>query len=384
VPLRAIVEGETIIGPDLSSEEWKELQVRHKKGLAIKMGCCGAPGHLRISKKGTRHFYHAVDTGCNYAEESREHLEIKYQIYRICKSEGWVTQVEFPAPDRSWISDVFATRDGRKVVFEIQVSTISPDILEARDRKYREEGIESYWLLDNFLERSRDFEAWYEAHLCEEDDRPLDTIPYLDPSLFATGTENHIFIAKGIRSIGLHAKKQTLFTTNNPEISLTVWVREVLKGNYLRYLEESAAACHHKRRLKVLAAPALLRSRDFYDTIIRHETCRKKAGHGLRIFTINGRLKSDTALQKKFEELNSETDWLEKEYRLFTAESSGLFSWKKIPGYDTPLPFFRLESEFKIKKLQEYMNTFSRWEESFNTAIDRLEREIPAGEQPRS
>ena len=50
-----------------------------------------------------------------------------------------------------WISDVYAIKDGRKIVFEIQISTISPNDLEDRDKKYRNEGIESYWLLDNFL-----------------------------------------------------------------------------------------------------------------------------------------------------------------------------------------------------------------------------------------
>ena len=63
--------------------------------------------------------------------------------------------------------------------------------------------------------------------------------PLYRSSLFETGPENHIFIARGIRSVGLHAKKQTLFTTNNPEIPLAVWVREVLKGNYRNYLEET-------------------------------------------------------------------------------------------------------------------------------------------------
>ena len=186
MPLKAIVEGETIIGPDLSKEEWTTLKSRHKKGLTITMGCCGAPGHLRISKKGTQHFYHAIDTGCNYEQESREHLEIKYQIYRTCKSENWETYVEFPAPDRTWISDVYAIRDGRKIVFEIQISTISPNVLEERDRKYRDEGIESYWLLDNFLERSKDFASWYHYHLNEEDDRQEETIPYIDDSIFDT------------------------------------------------------------------------------------------------------------------------------------------------------------------------------------------------------
>jgi hypothetical protein len=113
VPLTAIIEGETIIGPDLSEEKWADLKQRHKKGLTVTMACCGEPGHLRISKKGTQHFYHAVDVGCTYEQESREHLEIKYQIYRICKAEGWETYVEYPAPDRTWISDVYAIKDGR-------------------------------------------------------------------------------------------------------------------------------------------------------------------------------------------------------------------------------------------------------------------------------
>jgi hypothetical protein len=377
VPLKAIVDGETIIGPDLSKEEWTKLKSRHKKGLAITMGCCGAPGHLRISKKGTRHFYHTVGAGCNYEQESREHLEIKYQIYRTCKSENWETYVEFPASDRTWISDVYAIKDGRKIVFEIQISTISPNVLEERDKKYRNEGIESYWLLDNFLERSRDFETWYYSHLYEEDDRHEETIPYIDDSIFDTGPENHIFIAKGIRSVGLNAQNQTLFTTNNPEIPLAVWVREVLKGNYQKYLEETSAAYHHKRQLKNLAAPELIQFEEFYHKIIRDDTHRKKVDSRYRIFKNNKTLRKEKAVQKKFDELYSEIDWLGKEYHSFIAESYGLFTWKKMPGHDTPRPYFRLESELKIRKLQECVKMINQWDASFNSAFGNLEREFP-------
>jgi len=376
VPLKAIVDGETIIGPDLSKEEWTKLKLRHKHGLPITMGCCGVPGHLRISKTGTQHFYHAVNNGCNYEQESREHLEIKYQIYRTCKSEQWETYVEFPAPDRTWISDVYAIKDGRKIVFEIQISTISPDELEERDKKYRNEGIESYWLLDNFLERSRDFASWYDAHLYEEDDRLGETIPYIDYAIFDTGPENHIFISKGIRSIGLHAKKQTLFTTNNPEIPLVVWVREVLKRNYQNYLEDTFAAYHKKRQLKNLAAPLLIQFREFYQKIIRDETYRKKVDSYYRIFNANKTLRKDITIQKKFDELYSEIDWLSKEYRSFISEDYGFFTWKKMPGYDTPRPFFRLESALKIKKLQECVQKFVQWEASFTSAFSNLEREF--------
>ncbi len=156
-----------------------------------------------------------------------------------------------------------------------------------------------YWLLDNFLERSKDFASWYHSHLYEEDDRLGETIPYIDDSIFDTGPENHIFISKGIRSVGLNAKNQTLFTTNNPEIPLAVWVREVLKGNYQKYLEETSAAYHHKRQLKNLAAPLLIQFREFYQKIIRDETYRKKVDHYYRIFKTDATLLKRKSIAKK-------------------------------------------------------------------------------------
>lgn len=376
MPLTAVVDGKTVNGPDLSEEEWTTLKVRHKNGLSVTMGCCGAPGHVRISKNGTRHFYHASAAGCAYEQESREHLEIKEQIYRICKSENWETSVEFPAPDRTWISDVYATRDGRKIVFEIQISTISPSELEDRDRKYRNEGIESYWLLEQFLKRSWDYKSWYRAHLSEEDERYGETIPYVDDSLYATGPENQMFIARGIRSVGLRGKKQTLYTTNNPEISLAVWVREVLNGHYRHYLENTAAACHQKRQVKYLAAPHLIRFREFYQTIIRDKTYRKKVDSSYRIFKTNEKLWKEKPLQRKFDALYSEIDWLEQEYRTCISESTGLFTWKKTSGNDIPRPFFPLESALKIRKLTACVRMFDQWEGSFERALISLEREL--------
>lgn len=376
MPLKAIIDGRPIIGPDLTAEEWAELKMRHKKGLPITMGCCGAPGHLRTSTKGTQHFYHAVDTGCHYAEESKEHLEIKHLIYRVCQSEGFETSVEFPSPDRTWISDVYAEKDGRKIVFEIQLSPISSPELESRDAKYRIEGIESYWLLDNFLGRSKEFASWYNALVYGDDARSSDSIPYLDRSFFETGTENHLFITKNIMTAGLAAKKQTLYTTNNPSIPLTIWVREVLKGNYRRYLEESAQTCRRKRELNDRAAPALIRFRDFYEKIVRDEVYQKRIERWHRKFRSNDLLKNDARLQEKFREIFSETDWLNQHYREIMAGTNGLFTWKKHPKHGTPYPVFRLEPEGNIRKLEECVGVFSQWEASFDRAMGDVEREI--------
>jgi len=375
MPLKAIIDGETIIGPDLSKDEWAELKIRHKKGLPVRMCCCGAPGHLRTTK-GTQHFYHAVYTGCPHDNESKEHLEIKYLIYRFCQAGQWETSVEFPSSDRTWISDVFAQKDGRKIAFEIQLSPIPSSDLLSRDKKYRDEGIESYWLLDNYLDRAKEFESWYDSLLYPDDDRHKERIPYIDRSFFFTGTENHLFIAKNIRTVGLRAKKQTLYTTNNPEIPLAVWVREVLKGNYHNYLQESAAIFQRKHALRSQASPALLRLKDFYQKIIRDETYQEKVRKYSRKITGTDRLRDDRVVQQKFREISDETDWLRREYETIMSEHYGLFSWKKLPGHSTSYPVFRLESEAKIKKLDECVRKFSQWERSFDEALGNLDREI--------
>jgi competence protein CoiA len=384
VPLRAVVDGEPVTGPDLSRDEWKALQVRHRKGLPITMACCGAPGHVRTSGAGTQHFYHASGTGCRYEQESKEHLEIKYRIYRACRSEGWETSVEFPAPDRTWISDVCAARDGRTIVFEVQTSAISPDDLEERDRKYRAAGIESYWLLDTFPERSRDYTAWCAAHLNKEDGGPEGKVPYIDDSFFATGPENRIFVTGGIQSIGLRTKKQTLYTTNNPEISLDAWVREALKGNYRNYLEETAAALHRKRKLRDRAAPALFRFRELYRLIIRDGTYMKKTITRYRILKNNGTLDREPALRKKFDDIYAEIDWLDREYRSMMSEGYGLFIWKRSRTHKAMLPRFRLESESKIRQIQACVNVLGQWEASFDAALGSLDREFPAGKKRRN
>jgi hypothetical protein len=87
----------------------------------------------------------------------------------------------------------------------------------------------------------------------------------------------------------------------------------------------------------------------------------------------DGTLRRAPKLQKKFDEISAEIDWLEREYRSMMAESYGLFSWKKSRNDGTLWPVFRLESESKIIQLQECVKVLDRWEASFEEALARFE-----------
>ena len=314
--------------------------------------------------------------GCEWEHETVEHLEIKNQIYQICQSENWEVFTEYPASDRKWISDVYATKDGKTIVFEVQISKIPLSVLEDRDSKYRNEGIESYWLLNNYLEKSDDFLSLYHDHLYEEEYRMEDDIPYIDNSIFDTGSENHLFISKGIRSVGLNTENQTLSITNNSEINIDDWVKQVLNGDYEKYLENNSAAYHQKRQLKILAAPALKRFNDFYLNIIRYETYKKKVGYYYRIYKTDVTLMKEKTIQERFNSVYFESDRLDKIYRSMLSPNYGLFIWKKTPGSDSEEPFFRLESESKINDLKICVDQLNQLEGFYNTIFCRLETEM--------
>jgi hypothetical protein len=153
-------------------------------------------------------------------------------------------------------------------------------------------------------------------------------------------------------------------------------VREVLKGKYRRYLEESAETCRRKREWKDRAAPALIRFRDIYEKIIRDDPCRKRADRLYRRCRSDDQRKNDPRLEEKFREIFSETDWLKRQYQEIVAESSGLFSWKKHPKHGTLYPVFRLEAEANTRNLEERVGSFTQWEEAFDRAMGELERKL--------
>ncbi len=374
MPLRAVIDGRTVMGPDLSREEWDRLARRHRSGLAIAMPCCGAPGHPRRSRSGTQHFYHAVRTGCQYADESAEHLAIKERVYRACRSRGWEAYTEFPAPGCSSIPDVFAEKDGRMIAFEIQISSLSPDLLEERDRKYRRAGIESWWLIEKSLLESRNFSARCDSPDPKGAGTGTVPVPYTDASGFAAGPEIPLFLTRGVMSAGLDTGKQVIAPAGRPAILIEDWVARVLRNEERGNLEEMAAFLQRKLELKAAAAPALARLREFYEAGIRDSRYRKRIDTLFRQCGKNGDVPE--SVRGRIDRIREEIRWLENEYRACMSDTGGLFWWKRSPGTGKAVPVFRLETPAQVFRLQEFTRMLDRWEVSFNRETGILEREI--------
>ncbi len=145
MPIRAIVDGEEVIAPDLSDEDWKQLRsdVRQKKRILI-MRCCKNPGFPRISKLGNKHFVHKRKGECNWEPESVEHIKAKTEIFLACKNAGIEAIPEHQGPD--WIADVYVPREKRSIAFEIQWSSQTLEKTWERQVRYEKDNVRAIWL----------------------------------------------------------------------------------------------------------------------------------------------------------------------------------------------------------------------------------------------
>lgn len=161
MPLTAKVNGKSVVAPLLSDDEWQTLKECVRTGMGhIEMPCCGAAGHPRMSRLGTKHFAHNPrkhdashsSSHCTSSYESYEHLKIKEELVKICDSYGWQVATEYRYED--WIADILAYKPGRKIVFEVQLSDLPVEEFRQRSAKYERDGIECYWLLSKPLSAS--------------------------------------------------------------------------------------------------------------------------------------------------------------------------------------------------------------------------------------
>jgi len=146
MPLKAIINGEEVISSFYPDEEWIKLKELIKvKKIKPKMPCCGGFCFARTSFRGLKHFYHKPNSDCVSKGESYEHLYLKSIIFKLCIKYG-AHSVTVEKNSDDWISDVYCEINNRKIVFEIQLSKQSLDETIRRTKKYKEKGIECYWL----------------------------------------------------------------------------------------------------------------------------------------------------------------------------------------------------------------------------------------------
>jgi hypothetical protein len=151
MPLRAIVDGKQVVAPLLTSDEWSELKNAVQSGQkSVVMPCCGGSGHLRMSKRGLKHFAHnpgAQRTAACEIHETKEHLLAKAEIAIACKEAGYVPVTE--AAELDWRADVLATRGNNRIAFEVQWSQQTLEETLKRQERYRKAGIRCCWLFRN-------------------------------------------------------------------------------------------------------------------------------------------------------------------------------------------------------------------------------------------
>jgi competence protein CoiA len=334
------------------------------------MVCCGAKGHLRKSKNGLKHFYHGEkNEECGGEPESLDHLKLKYQIYQICKSEGWQAQPEYESPSRDWRADVFAEKDGRKVVFEIQLSIITLDILKEREAKYRRDGIESYWILKDYMkippnDNSKNVSG---------SNHGVFTYNYINETDLFLYREQLLFVEQGIRSIGIHLEDKRLYTADILAVEIADWVQSALRGEYKKTLEEFDNNHKKKLELRDLAQPEMEKliasgSRRFgYDSDIKRIYA---------IFKLN-KWEDRPSLQTDIRDMYSGFDTFKKAWGKIFSPKNG-FVWRDHLGLDREEPFLNLISENQIIQIHDQLVNLENEEKKFlsifNVVKDYVEK----------
>ena len=356
IPLTAIINGDRVIGPDLNDEEWRELKLRHKKGLDVLMAC-GAKGHLRLSKNGLKHFYHAKNSeSCGCEPESIEHLKLKNQIYQICKSEGWWGQPEYQSPSGDWRADVFASKEDRKIVFEIQLSIIDLNELKQRDSKYHRDGIESYWILKDFLKIC----PYDNSKVVANSDGGVFLCNYVNEAEFSLFREQTFLVEHGIRSIGINLQDNYLYTSDILGIDISDWVKSALRGDYEKSLKDFERNYTKKLQLKESALPELEKLSDITSRRNEYKNNMRKI---YAIFKSN-KWEDYPTLQQEIKEMYSTFGTFDEAWRKMFSPKNG-FVWKDYMQLGREIPILNFISEIQMSSLHNQIINLEDEERKF-------------------
>jgi hypothetical protein len=151
MPLKAIVNGKTLLAPSIGLDDWRALQKEKPKVL---MTCCTTKGYMRV-REGMQEFVHKQrPEDCLGRPDSIEHDYLKTAVMHAAENAGWVADVESRDPKGKWVADVLASKGSAKVVFEVQLSPITDEKLRGRYAAYRQSRIRSCWFVKGRLGRA--------------------------------------------------------------------------------------------------------------------------------------------------------------------------------------------------------------------------------------
>ncbi|WP_197023373.1 competence protein CoiA [Arthrobacter sp. MA-N2] len=211
MPLVAHFNGSRTEAHQLAEDEWAVLKSAYKQGTLTMT--CGQPGVPKTSKLGFQYFAHKRGADCILhagAPESAEHLALKAAAEAAAKACGWASTIEYPGPQRSWIADVLAEKDGRRVAIEIQLSPQQPTEFVRRQERYEASGIECIWLVAPHNKRNA-------AQV---------------PSYVIKGSSDEVIIETPATSLGERAG----------DVDLTSAIRGVLTGHHMQFIEATVTA----------------------------------------------------------------------------------------------------------------------------------------------
>lgn len=109
---------------------------------------CNEEVILKGSKIGDNHFAHANAFRCGYAgSESELHRRCKTEIYEALQREPGVTGAVLERSLSTVRPDVSVYIRGVPVAIEVQISSLSPEMIHFRTTEYARKGIYVLWLL---------------------------------------------------------------------------------------------------------------------------------------------------------------------------------------------------------------------------------------------
>lgn len=148
MPLAAVFKGTRVLAHELSGSEWLELKAVYKRSDLVMS--CGEPAVPRTSKLKRQFFAHKAGAVCHWHKitaESPQHLEAKQVINRVACADGWTSTIEHRAEDGTWIADVFAERDGRRIAMEVQWSPQNSAEFKRRQDRYDAARVGCLWFV---------------------------------------------------------------------------------------------------------------------------------------------------------------------------------------------------------------------------------------------